>query len=174
MNKIKFKSQKNKDEFYKTSEYLFRKSFDGRILKLYDKYFIKDEGISKGLNMLLIENVEDGIYIDKILLSEMLNEDNIEKYKVKLAILINFICELRREKKSIIANKRVSNKSGESKNNYKRGYNTISDVIYERSVNKNASRNIKCEEWNVRGHFRKLKDGREIFIKGYEKKWLTN
>lgn len=174
MNKIKFKSQKNKEEFYKTSEYFFGENFDSRILKLYDKYFIKDEGLSKGLNMLLIENSDDEIYIDKILLSEMLNENNIEKYKVKLAILINFICELRREKKTIIANKRCKSKMDTDNRNCNCGYNTISNVIYEKSVNKNTSRNIKCCKWSVRGHFRKLKNGREIFIGGYDKKWLTN
>ena len=160
MNKVEFQWIQDKALFSNVMLDLW--NFDWNELRLFDRYYLKNKSFIKGINIVLVEFVNDLIQIDKMPIEDL--DAN------RLALLVEFICKLNEEKQHRIARPRKQNEFIGVVKRADFDYIKINNVIYDMSTNKNKSYNWKVDKVEVRGHIRMLKSGKRVFIKSFTKK----
>lgn len=161
MNKVEFQWTQDKTLFSNTMLDLW--NFDWNELRLFDRYYLKNKSFIKGINIVLVEFVNDLIQIDKTPVEDL--DAN------RLALLVEFICKLRENKLKKLGAKRKS-EVPKSKGRLEelKDYIKINNTLYVEPVNRNSKYEWKIEGgFDVRGHMRTLKSGKKVFIKSYKK-----
>lgn len=161
MNKVEFQWIQDKALFSNIMLDLW--NFDWNELRLFDRYYLKNKSFIKGINIVLVEFVNDLIQIDKTPVEDL--DAN------RLALLVEFICKLRENKLKKLGAKRKS-EVPKSKGRLEelKDYIKINNTLYVEPVNRNSKYEWKIEGgFDVRGHMRTLKSGKKVFIKSYKK-----
>ena len=161
MNKVEFQWVQDKNQFSNVMLDLW--NFDWNELRLFDRYYLKNKSFIKGINIVLVEFVNDLIQIDKMPIEDL--DAN------RLALLVEFICKLRENKIKKLGKKRKS-EVPKSKGRLEelKDYIKINNTLYIEPVNRNSKYEWKIEGgFDVRGHMRTLKSGKKVFIKSYKK-----
>lgn len=161
MNKVEFSWIQDKNQFSNVMLDLW--NFDWNELRLFDRYYLKNKSFTKGLNIVLVEFVNDLVQIDKMSIEDL--DAN------RLALIVEFICKLKEDKVKKIGSKR-KNEVHKHSNPLKdlQDYIKINNTLYLHPVNKNSKYEWKIEGgFDVRGHIRTLKGGKRVFVKSYKK-----
>ena len=165
MNKVAFYIERNKEKFDEVVSNL--SSYDFSELRLFDRYYLKNKSFVKA-NIVLIEFVDYQLYVDKLPIQEILRMESSQNI-ARVCVIVEFIMKLNEDKIVKVGKKRANEIPSSTAKSTTNSYIEINNVVYAEPINKNKGYNWQIDSFEVRGHIRKLKSGKKIFVKGYNK-----
>lgn len=165
MNKVAFYIERNKEKFDEVVKSL--SSYDLSELRLFDRYYLKNKSFVKA-NIVLIEFVDDQLYVDKLPIQEILRMESSQNI-ARVCVIVEFIMKLNEDKIVKVGKKRANEIPSSTAKSITNSYIEINNVVYAEPINKNKGYIWQIDSFEVRGHMRKLKSGKKIFVKGYNK-----